>query len=579
MPYAGSAKQNVIAIFQNVDSVSKRRLTASTCQGQRNAVFERDMWQNWNLGLVSDQLPRPACFLPGLLASLEGQVDDLKQAVMNPQASGNLTTNTFDPILQSTPEVFGAQFAASTPARSIDPPTTRTSHLSSSSAVVADLMSLPRAFFHSLADYWFNENQHWLPILERTYIQSSLDALPEPIDHIPDVVLRALIALRIAYSSQAICLGYEGRRRLSLHLRSQVVMEAMGSPSLKSAQALHIIALLDYGSDEIPSTFGIMAMTRRMGENIGIFRQLLSQIETQSPMQVLPAAGESLAGGGASIALTWAIVSFDTVSGLGLSWRDASSALFEHLSSIAYLDTPCFRDSFRIHVHLAAIGLQPAHEFITAYAKGDHQKLEGQTMTLADELYRSMTSYVQGLPASGYTTLADGDIDFDINHVFTRLLANATIITIYERYALAENGDFELARDRCNHSCDELVDIVRNLSDADIEVNTPTFGHFLSVAARFKIVMMKTLNMPHEPQLDILVHGINMCARRWPLARRLDYTLTIAILEVMTAISSSIPEEFWDLKKSSLDISENMKKWLHERLPSIQTRNLALPYT
>lgn len=522
-------------------------------------------------------MPKLAIFSHGI-ASLESQVDGLKQVVTDSDVSRRLATTDVVSIIQNNSEILDSQVVSGTPTRALGCSMHDVGRSGTASAPVVDLMSLPHTYFHSLADSWFDENQHWLPILEKTSIQASLNALPDPVDHIPDIVLRALIALRIAYCSRAIRLGYEGRRRLSLYLRSQVVMEAMGSPSLKSAQGLHIIALLDYGSDEIPSTFGIMAMARRMGESLGIFRQLLTRIETQSPTQVLPAAGESLAGGSASIALTWAIVSFDTVAGLGLSWRDASSALFEHLSGIAYLNVPDFRDSFRMHVHLAAIGLQPAHEFITAYAKGEYQVLEGQTLTTADDLYRNMTSYSQELPTSGYTTLADGDIDFDINHVFTRLLSNATIITIYERYTLEVDGNFNLARERCNHSCDELIDVVRNLSDADIEVNTPTFGHFLAVAARFKIVLMKSLNLPYDPQLDVLMHGINMCARRWPLARRLDYTLTAAIMEATTIIPASIPVEFWDLKKSSLDISESMKKWLHDRSSSIDCRQLALPY-
>lgn len=516
------------------------------------------------------------CLLLSDLASLESQVDDLRQAVTNSHAPTNLTTEAFDPILQNTPGTFsGADEVIRSPTR----PTVRGDYSSISGTAISDLMSLPRAYFHSLADNWFNENQHWIPILDRNLIQISLDMLPDPITHIADVVLRALIALRIAYSSQAICLGYEGRRRLSLHLRSQVLIEAMASPSLKSAQALLIIALLDYGSDEIPSTFGIMAMVRRMGENIGIFRQLLSRIETQSPAQLVPTAGEALASDSASVALTWAILSFDTVSGVGVSWRDASSALFDHLSGIAYLNVPDFRDSFRTHIHLSAIGLQPVHEFITACADGEHQTLEDETLRLTNDLYQNMTSYVQGLPASGYTTLADGDIDFDINHVFTRLLSNVTIIIIYQRFLLDEHGSFQLARDRCSESYNELVDIIRNLSDADIEVNTPTFAHFLAVAARVKIVLIKTLSQPYDPLLDILMHGINMGARRWPLARRLDYTLNVAIMEATTTVPASIPEEFWDLKKSNLDISENMKRWLHEHLPSIQARSLALPYT
>lgn len=504
----------------------------------------------------------------------------LKQTVGTSQAMTGPRTDTFEPTLQETPRISNSPFTPrAVNVRPLSRPGARLDPASASNSAIADLVSLPRAFFHTLADRWFSENQHWMPILDRDYIQASLDALPVPVDYITDIVLRALVALRIAYSSQAISLGYEGRRRLSLYLRSQVVVEAMSSPSLQSAQALLIVALLDYGSDEIPSTLGIMAVARRMGENLGIFRKLLSRIETQSPNQALLAADESLAGESASIALTWAIVSFDTVSGLGVSWQDASSALFDHLSGIAYLHVPDFRDSFRIHTHLAAIGLQPVHEFITAYARGEHQVLKEQTSRLAEDLFGNMMSYEEGLPASGYTTLADGDIDFDINHVFTRLLSHATIIAIYERYTLDEEGDFELARNRCHRSCDVLIDIVRNLSDADIEVNTPTFAHFLAVAARVKIVLIKRLSQPYDPLLDVLMHGINMCARRWPLARRLDYTLTVAILECTSPMPTSLPEEFWNLKKSSLDISETMKKWLHDRTPAIQARHLALPYT
>lgn len=510
--------------------------------------------------------------------SLENQVNDLRRDVKDQHTLQTPAIGILPPGLPTSPQNLVTPLTSVTSSHSLHHHADNVDHRFRTEDAVADLMSLPRAYFYSLADHWFNENQHWLPILERASIQASLDTLPDPVDHIPDIVLRALIALRMAYSSQAICLGYHGRRRLSLHLRSQVVMEAMSNPSLKSAQGLHIIALLDYGSDDVPSTFGIMAITRRIGETIGLFRQLLSRIETQSPTHILPAASGSVAGGSASIALTWAIISFDTVAGLGLSWRDASSALFDHLSGIAYLDVPNFRDSFKTHVHLAAIGLQPAHDFITAYAKGDYQVLEGETLALADNLYQSMKSYSRELPASGYTTLEDGDIDFDINHVFTRLLSNATIVTIYERFAFDENDNSEMARDRCIQSCNELIDVVRNLSDADIEVNSPSFSHFLAVAARFELVRIKILKLPYDPRVDTLMHGINMCARRWPLARRLDYTLTAAIIEITDRFPMNIPEDFWDLKKSSLDISEKMKKWLHERLPSVQSRNLALPY-
>lgn len=117
---------------------------------------------------------------------------------------------------------------------------------------------------------------------------SALEALPDPVDHIEDLELRALLSLEIAYSTQAICLGYRARRQLSQYLRSQVLTEAMSKVSMSSLRALIIIAFLDYGDDNIPSTFSLLSVCRRTCEHLGLFRKLLNQIETVSPAQVGP---------------------------------------------------------------------------------------------------------------------------------------------------------------------------------------------------------------------------------------------------------------------------------------------------
>lgn len=281
----------------------------------------------------------------------------LRQVVIIVRTPVNLANSSFESTPQANVDLDAVDCAPNRAAAA-------RLQLSASNAAVSDLINLPREFFYSLADQLFYENQHWLPVLDRNDIQRSLDELLDLVDYIPDVVLRAVIALRIAYSSQAISLGYTGRRRLSFHLRSQVLMESMANPTLKSAQALHITALLDYGSDEIPGTLGIMTVVRRMGETIGLFRRLLTMIADQSPAQLVPIANEPYINDSVSVALAWVIISFDTVSTLGVLWRDAPSAMFDHLSGIAYPDVPDSRDSFRTHVHLAAIGLQPVHELI-----------------------------------------------------------------------------------------------------------------------------------------------------------------------------------------------------------------------
>lgn len=329
-------------------------------------------------------------------------------------------------------------------------------------AAVKDLASLPTSYFFTLVEAWFREDHCWIPILDHAHIQNCLSELPNQVFHIPDLVLRAIIACKIEYSSQAICLGYKGRKRLSLHLRSQVLTDAMASPSLDSIRALFIISLHDFGADNIPSTFNIMSMCRRTGEHIGTYHQLLQGIESQSPQQVGPPSLQMMTADNYHIAVTWCILSWDAVSSLGVSWRDDSAALTEHLSGIAFLTAPDFRDSFVAHVHLAAIGLQPVHEFNYAYGKGDHQILEGDTMATVEDMYWNLLMYVHGMPISGYTILADGAVDFDINHIFTRELAHATIIMIYQRYVLDDiTQNTQLATDRCLEAYNQLIDVIR----------------------------------------------------------------------------------------------------------------------
>lgn len=448
--------------------------------------------------------------------------------------------------------------------------------IAKTNAAIDDLISLPHSYFSILADLWFKEDHNWLPILDHDHIRQSLAELPFPVDHIPDIVLRAIMALKIAYSSQAISLGYKGRERLSQHLRAEVLAEAMATPSLNSIRAMFIIAMLDFGSDNIPSTFNIMSMCRRTGEHIGIFRQLLERVEAQSPEHVGPPSREAFLDN-AQIAQTWAVVSFDAVSSLGVPWRDASASLVDHFSGIAFVSAPDFRDSFVTHVHLSAIGIQPVHEFFVAYARKQHTTLEGTTLAATEDIYQNLRSYLQGIPTSGYTILADGVVDFDINHIFTRLLCNTAIIMIYQLFLDGEQN-FDLARDRCMDAYFQMIDIVRNISDLDAEANSPTFSHFLGTTARFRLVLERMTGQKREPLFDCLMHGINMCGRRWPLARRIDIILRAAMVEVDTGQIAGLPADYWDLRKSGHEISESTKRWVNEYKPSLWVGSLNGPY-
>jgi hypothetical protein len=448
-----------------------------------------------------------------------------------------------------------------------------------SDAAVADLTTLPHAYLHTLVDLWFKETQPWLPIMSRVHLQTALDALPVPLTHIDDVVLKAVIALQLAYSSQAICLGYHGRHRLSQYLRSQVINEAFSKASLKALQALLVVAILDYGSDNIPSTFSLMSVCRRICENIGLFRKLLNQMQTQSPTQVGPPAMGTNTGEELAIPLTWASLAVDAVATLGISWRDVSAAVMDHLSSVAYVSTPDLRDSFRSHIHLAAIALQPLHNFLYEHEQGRYEQGQARAFAACDEIYHNLMNYVRAQPPSSYTLLADGLIDFDPNLVLTSLLSHASVIILYARLVEGEGSSCnKIPLQRSLQACEDIAMALRSISDADLELNTPLLSTMLFVAARFKLLMYRRTSQPREPIFDTLMHGINMCGRRWALARRLDIVLRAAILEVDTGDDSSLPADFWKVGKSHLDIYEDLKEWVEQRKQSLYIGALNGPY-
>lgn len=385
--------------------------------------------------------------------------------------------------------------------------------VSGTGSAVADLMTLTPAFLHDLADIWFKETQPWYPILNWQHIQSALEALPSTIVRIDDIVLRALISLTVAYSSQAISLGYHGRRRLSLHLRSEVLVEALAKPNASSLRALLIIAILDWGSDDMASTFSLLSVCRRICEQIGFFRRLISQIELQSPAGIGPPSRDTFETDELAVPLTWATLGLDSSSTLGSSWRDSSAALNEHLSSIASTTTPDIRDSFRTHIHLAAIGLQPLHTFIYEHGRSAMQQSEAVALAACDDIYQHLMAYVQAQLPTSYTLLADGAVDFDINTVLSKILASSAVILLYQRFVNRSNLEPtttpHVAVQRCLQACEHIITVIRNLSDADAELNAPGFVSRIYDAARFKLVVYRVTSQAREPNFDILSESIS----------------------------------------------------------------------
>ena len=89
-------------------------------------------------------------------------------------------------------------------------------------------------------------------------------------------------------------------------------------------------------------------------------------------------------------------------------------------------------------------------------------------------------AYLPAQVSTSYTLLADGAVDFNINTVLTKILAHSSIIVLYQRFVNTSNLNRDspphVAVQRCMQACEEIVTVIRNLSDADAELNAPGFG-------------------------------------------------------------------------------------------------------
>ena len=447
---------------------------------------------------------------------------------------------------------------------------------------VEDLASLPLPLIHHLVETWFKDCQPWAPIIRRTDIQQGLQNLTWPVRNIDSVVLRAVLAIATPFSSQLINFGYEGRRRLSEYLRAQVLSEALSVVSLSSLQALLIICILDYGFDNISSSWSLLSVCRRLCEQLGLFAVLQTQLEQQTPTSIGPPSRDTLDDQELAVPLTWVTLCMDSSWTVGAGWRDASASIMEHLSSVAYRTIPDFSDSFRTYTHLGAIGLQPLHLLFWQQEQQRYAQTEAATLETCDNIYRNFMTYRRSQTLPTYRMMPDGSVDFDPNAVLVSTLANGAAIVLYQPHI--DFSEMSQAYERCLDACEDVINTIRTVSDADIELNSPSLSSNLFAIMRFKLASYWAASKPREPSFDVLMHGLNMCGRRWPYARRVDIIFRAAIAEVDAAANGidstqeKVPEIFWDLKQSAVDINESMKQWVLKYRASLYIGSLNGPY-
>lgn len=126
----------------------------------------------------------------------------------------------------------------------------------------------PYDLLYALVDLYFKHINTWCPILHR---KTTLDALfgPTTVSEEDRILLHAIVATTLRYSADA-RLTDESRRHFYSIAKQKVLLYGMDHSSVKSLQALVILALDLVGSSNGPPSWNIMALITRSVVQLGL---------------------------------------------------------------------------------------------------------------------------------------------------------------------------------------------------------------------------------------------------------------------------------------------------------------------
>lgn len=159
-------------------------------------------------------------------------------------------------------EYYGTNTAAPLPS-----PTVNITH-SQSQNLSSDQDLPPYDLLYALVDLYFKHINTWCPILHR---KSTLDSLfgPSMIEETDKILLYAIVATTLRYSTDA-RLTDERRRQYHAVSKQRVLLYGMEHSTVKSLQALVILALDLCGDSNGPPGWNIMALITRSVVQLGL---------------------------------------------------------------------------------------------------------------------------------------------------------------------------------------------------------------------------------------------------------------------------------------------------------------------
>lgn len=162
-------------------------------------------------------------------------------------------------------EYYGTNTGA--PGASLQSPSMNMSH-SQNQPLSSDQDLPPYDLLYALVDLYFKHINTWCPIL---YRKTTLDSLfgPSMIEETDKILLHAIVATTLRYSTDA-RLTEDRRRHYHAVSKQRVLLYGMENSSVKSLQALVILALDLVGDSNGPPGWNIMALITRSVVQLGL---------------------------------------------------------------------------------------------------------------------------------------------------------------------------------------------------------------------------------------------------------------------------------------------------------------------
>ncbi|KAL3490403.1 hypothetical protein BJX62DRAFT_252046 [Aspergillus germanicus] len=433
---------------------------------------------------------------------------------------------------------------------------------------------------------WFENYHSWFPILHNTSIRSAF--MDDRLDQF--LVRKAIMAVTIWDAPR---MPWEQKQLCSQRLYKEIIMDCLGSSTLRSVQALLILSMLHWGKGKWCEYSNLIAMCKRMSQGLKL-SSTAGATGIQSAVSTLSSA-ESF---GINLEIDheerlrtfWMIKMIDNVFALNVegniscssyppqprlpcsdrSW--ASRAPVQEERSFNHLQ---YSSGFSMCVHLCTTELEAVRQF--QQGAGESRDIAGgpEWQTTAQRLDERLTIWREEFVAAVFRLInavssrsRDSRGEMEPFIVLTNCFLNMGVITLLQAQSSmpegvsSESEPWAYADHRCMYACENMAAKIRRMDENELKSCSPWLVLAIFVAARFYIVHTKCLQADVSVNLHSLAYSLHICSHRWPLAKMFEAVIRTAVAEHRTPVlESALPIEFYDLRFPVLDICPLLQRW------------------